>query len=93
MEKELPPILHGSTSHRPILHEKNCYKCYQGFILLEELLLRPYTIRRDPYPKNKPDSILVLSKDGSMPMASPKRRLMMIPVRIGPALRLRSLGG
>lgn len=40
-----------------------------------------------------PNSVLVLSKDGSMPMASPKRRLMMIPVRMGLALRLRSLGG
>lgn len=39
-----------------------------------------------------PNSVLVFSKDGYMPIASPERRLM-IPVRVGPALRLRSLGG
>lgn len=32
-------------------------------------------------------------KDGSMPMAPPRRKLIMIPIRMGPALLLRLLGG
>lgn len=47
-------------------------------LLLEKVL--PFTSSTVVSIHHTPNSVLVLSKDGSMPMASPKRRLMMIPV-------------